>query len=62
MVAEGVRTTRAAVDMGRKMGVELPIITAVHSVLFEGSAPREAISNLMNRPPQEEMGWMEAGE
>jgi glycerol-3-phosphate dehydrogenase (NAD(P)+) len=58
MVAEGVRTTRAAVDMGRKMNVELPIIESVHAVLFESADPKEAISLLMNRPPQQETSWM----
>ena len=58
MVAEGVRTTRAAVDMGKKLGVELPIITSIHQVLFEHKDPREAINELMSRPPQEEMNWM----
>lgn len=62
MVAEGVRTTRAAVDMGRKMKIEMPIITAVHGVLYEGKSPRHAINELMNRPPQEEMSWMEDGD
>lgn len=62
MVAEGVRTTRAAVDLGRKLGVELPIISSVHAVLFDGKAPNDAIDELMNRPPQEEMSWMEASE
>ena len=50
----------AAVDMGKKMGVELPIITSVNEVLFNDKDAREAINALMNRPPQEEMGWMES--
>jgi glycerol-3-phosphate dehydrogenase (NAD(P)+) len=54
MVAEGVRTTRAAVDLGRERGVELPIIEMVHRVLFEGHDPREAIQMLMARPPRAE--------
>ena len=58
MVAEGVRTTRAAVDMGRKLGVDLPIISSVHAVLFDGVDPQDAINELMNRPPQEETNWM----
>jgi glycerol-3-phosphate dehydrogenase (NAD(P)+) len=60
MVAEGVRTTRAAMDVGRRLGVELPIISSVHAVLFEGVDPREAINQLMSRPPQEESSWMRA--
>jgi glycerol-3-phosphate dehydrogenase (NAD(P)+) len=54
MVAEGVRTTRAAVAMGRRHGVELPIIEMVHEVLFEGHDPREAVQMLMTRPPRSE--------
>jgi glycerol-3-phosphate dehydrogenase (NAD(P)+) len=54
MVAEGVRTTRAAVAMGKHHGVELPIIEMVHAVLFEGHDPREAVQMLMTRPPRSE--------
>ena len=62
MVAEGVRTTRAAVELGKKMGIDLPIITSVHEVLFSGMDPRRAINDLMNRPPQEEMSWIVSGD
>jgi glycerol-3-phosphate dehydrogenase (NAD(P)+) len=55
MVAEGVRTTRAAVVLGRKYDVELPIIESVHQILFENRDPREAIGELMTRPLRQEM-------
>ncbi len=55
MVAEGVRTTRAAVEMGHKHAVELPIIEMVYKVLFEDRDPREAIDALMTRPLRQEM-------
>ncbi|NIM19755.1 MAG: NAD(P)H-dependent glycerol-3-phosphate dehydrogenase [Candidatus Latescibacteria bacterium] len=55
MVAEGIRTTRAAVELGKKMDVELPIIKNIYKVLFNGKDPKEAIIELMNRPPREEM-------
>ncbi len=58
MVAEGVRTTRAAVDLGRKLGVEMPITEKIEKVLFRGKDPKEAITQLMSRPPQEEMRWV----
>jgi glycerol-3-phosphate dehydrogenase (NAD(P)+) len=61
MVAEGVRTTRAAVDLGRERGVELPIIEMVHRVLFEGHDPREAIQMLMARPPRAETAPLPGG-
>jgi len=54
MVAEGVRTTRAAVALGRQVQVELPIIEMVQQVLFEGRDPREAVGQLMTRPLRHE--------
>ena len=54
MVAEGVKTTSAAVALGRKYGVELPIVTQMAAV-FEGqSSVPEAIEALMLRPQRAE--------
>ncbi len=55
MIAEGVRTTRAAVALGKQLDVELPIIEMVHRVLFEDSDAREAVKELMTRPLRGEM-------
>ncbi len=49
MVAEGVNTTDAAVALGRRYGVELPITEQMHAVLRLGRSPREAIRELMER-------------
>jgi len=49
MVAEGVSTARAARDLGRSRGVELPITEQVCAMLFEGRSPREALQALMSR-------------
>jgi glycerol-3-phosphate dehydrogenase (NAD(P)+) len=54
-VAEGVRTTRAALDLARGHGVEMPITEQVHSVLFESKDPRLAIRDLMVRRPRGEI-------
>ncbi len=48
-VAEGVGTARAAVALGERVGVEMPIAREVARVLFEGKAPRQAITDLMER-------------
>ena len=48
-VAEGVRTTRAAVALGRKLEVELPIAQEVEQILFQGKEPRQALRHLMER-------------
>lgn len=49
MVAEGVETTFAAVELGQRFGVELPIIREMDAVLRAGKAPRAAIRELMER-------------
>lgn len=48
-VAEGVNTTRAAVELAARVGVELPIAAEVEQVLFCGKEPRRAIADLMER-------------
>jgi glycerol-3-phosphate dehydrogenase (NAD(P)+) len=48
-VVEGVNTTRTAVALGERHGVELPIAREVSNVLFQNKPPRQAISDLMER-------------
>jgi glycerol-3-phosphate dehydrogenase (NAD(P)+) len=48
-VAEGVKTTKAAHDLGRKVGVELPIVDAIHSVVEEGVPAAVAVTELLKR-------------
>ncbi len=49
MVAEGVETCHAAVELGRKYAVDLPIIQQMDAVLNQGKHPRAAIRELMDR-------------
>lgn len=49
MVAEGIKTTRAAVDLARRHEVEMPISTQMFEMLHFGVSPREAIRRLMER-------------
>ena len=53
-VAEGVRTTRAALGLARKLGVEMPITEQMELILDEGKDPKEAIRELMLRPGRDE--------
>ncbi|HEY5997819.1 MAG TPA: NAD(P)H-dependent glycerol-3-phosphate dehydrogenase [bacterium] len=53
-VAEGVRTTQAAVRLAARAGVEMPIAAQVHRVLFEGASPRAALHELMTRSLKDE--------
>jgi len=48
-VAEGANTSLAGAALGKRLGIELPIIEQVCAVLFRGRAPREAIAELMGR-------------
>ena len=54
MIAEGVRTTGAALALGAQYGVELPIATQMAEVLAGRSDARSAASALMLRPQRAE--------
>ncbi len=54
-VAEGVTTTRAVHSQALTLGLDLPIVRAVHGRLYEGWSTREVIENLMSIPVGEEM-------
>ena len=49
MVVEGVYSARAARELAEKYEVEMPIITEVNRVLFEGKSAAEAVMDLMLR-------------
>jgi glycerol-3-phosphate dehydrogenase (NAD(P)+) len=48
MVAEGINTARAALEIARRHGVDLPITEQVCAIL-EGTSPRQALDTLMTR-------------
>lgn len=54
-VIEGARCARAALALGKKLGVDLPITQAVCRVLFDGMAPRQAVSELLSRQAHAEI-------
>ncbi|CAN5894044.1 NAD(P)H-dependent glycerol-3-phosphate dehydrogenase [soil metagenome] len=54
MVAEGVRTTGAALALGQRHGIELPITAQMAAVLEGRRTPREAVEALMVRPQRQE--------
>ena len=53
MVAEGVKTTPAAMELAARLHVELPITRKVQEI-FDGRPPREALRDLMERNLKEE--------
>lgn len=48
-VIEGIPTARSVLELARRHDVELPIVSAVASVLFDGASPETAIHALMTR-------------
>ena len=54
MVAEGVRTARAARELAERQGIEMPIVEEVYALLYEDRPPRDAVENLMLREPKPE--------
>jgi glycerol-3-phosphate dehydrogenase (NAD(P)+) len=53
-VAEGVRTTSAALGLARRYQVEMPIAEQMEAILMRGKAPERAIEELMLRPGRDE--------
>jgi glycerol-3-phosphate dehydrogenase (NAD(P)+) len=54
MVAEGVETTAVAIELGDRLGVDLPIARQVQRVISGTIAPRAAVEQLMERAPRPE--------
>jgi glycerol-3-phosphate dehydrogenase (NAD(P)+) len=49
MVAEGVKTSKSAFDLSRKLGVDMPIVTEIHEVLYADKPMGHAVRDLMGR-------------
>ena len=49
-VTEGVETAPAIVELGKRLGVELPICNVVHGMIDGRLSAREAVDLLLNRP------------
>ncbi len=54
MVVEGVKSCRAAKELADKMGVEMPIVSEVYKILFEGETVQDAVMRLMVRTKKSE--------
>ena len=53
-VAEGVKTTKAVYDLGRRLKIDMPITAGIHALLYEDKPALEAASELMDRPLKRE--------
>ena len=48
-VVEGVKAAKAVHEVAAQLGIEMPIVNQVYSIIYEGVAPRDAVEALMNR-------------
>ncbi len=55
MVAEGIKTAKAAKELSRIYEVEMPISNEVYDILFQGKTPLEGVKSLMRRDKTFEM-------
>lgn len=55
MVAEGVKTAKAAWELAQKHDVDMPIIEQIYRVIFENKDPRAAVNDLMTRESKSEV-------
>ncbi len=58
---EGYICTKAAYELARKVGVDMPITEQCYNVLFNGLSAKSALTNLMGRPKRHEAEtvWVE---
>jgi len=54
MVAEGVKTTRSAWNLAKRVGVEMPILDQVYQVLYQEKPCKDAVWDLLARSLKEE--------
>jgi glycerol-3-phosphate dehydrogenase (NAD(P)+) len=55
MVAEGIKSSRVAMELAEEHGLEAPIIREVLGVCHEGRTPREAFRGLLKTAPTTEL-------
>ncbi|SDN37692.1 NAD(P)H-dependent glycerol-3-phosphate dehydrogenase [Alkalicoccus daliensis] len=61
MVVEGVRTTKAAFQLSKKLGVDMPITKELFEVLFEDKDVEKAVNALMGRVKKKEVEGLMSG-
>ncbi len=55
-VAEGVITAKTAWNLGRRLGVEMPITEQIHGLLYEEKPAADALHDLLSRQRKAERG------
>jgi len=60
-VVEGYYAAKSAWELGCRMGVEMPIVSAAYAVLYDGISAKLAMEALLTRRPKvesEDAGWL----
>ncbi len=60
-VVEGYYAAKAAWELGKKQGVDMPIVSAAYAVLYENASAREVVHELLLRSRKaesEDAGWL----
>ncbi len=60
-VVEGYYAAKSAYELGKKMGVDMPITEAAYKVLYEGAAAADVVKDLLTRSRKtesEDAGWL----
>ncbi|MBC5995865.1 NAD(P)H-dependent glycerol-3-phosphate dehydrogenase [Romboutsia ilealis] len=55
MVVEGITATKVAYEVSKKLNIDMPITSAIYSVLYDNSNPNEVVAELMMRKKVHEM-------
>lgn len=53
-VAEGVKTSKAICELGKKLNIEVPVSEAIYEAVYTDITPKELLDKLMNRKLKEE--------
>jgi glycerol-3-phosphate dehydrogenase (NAD(P)+) len=51
---EGIRTALSVHEIATELSIDMPIVAAVHALIYGGKDPREAVRELMSRDAKEE--------
>lgn len=56
-VAEGVKTSKAVCELAQKLGIEVPVSSAIYEAVYTDITPKALLDKLMNRELKEEESY-----
>src|SRR5574344_141857 len=56
-VAEGVKTSKAVCELAKKLGIDVPVSSALYEAVYTDITPKELLEKLMNRELKEEESY-----